>query len=369
MGARARSRALVAAFDRVVDHGATELVLISGYSGIGKSSIVSELHKLLVPPRGLFASGKFDQYKRDIPYATLAQAFQSLVRQLLSKEDSELGRWRDSLLEAVGANGWLMVNLIPELALIIGEQPPVADLPPQDRQNRFQLVFRRFLGVFARAEHPLALFLDDLQWLDRATLDLIEHLVVHPEVRHLLLLGAYRDNEVGPSHPLARMLARVRESGARAQEIPLAPLLRADVERLLADSLRAGQAQVRPLAGLVFEKTGGNPFFAIQFLLALAEEKLLAFDPAASGWRWDLPRIRAKGFTDNVVDLMAAKLGRLPPATRQGARTSRLSGKCRRDGGARPRPWRVRGRDACRPLGSRPGGPRPPLGPRLRLPS
>ncbi|HEY8017672.1 MAG TPA: AAA family ATPase, partial [Dongiaceae bacterium] len=316
-GRESEIETLVAAFDRVVDHGATELVLISGYSGIGKSSIVSELHKLLVPPRGLFASGKFDQYKRDIPYATLAQAFQSLVRQLLSKEDSELGRWRDSLLEAVGANGWLMVNLIPELALIIGEQPPVADLPPQDRQNRFQLVFRRFLGVFARAEHPLALFLDDLQWLDRATLDLIEHLVVHPEVRHLLLLGAYRDNEVGPSHPLARMLARVRESGARAQEIPLAPLLRADVERLLADSLRAGPAQVRPLAGLVFEKTGGNPFFAIQFLLALAEEKLLAFDPAASGWRWDLPRIRAKGFTDNVVDLMAAKLGRLPPATRR----------------------------------------------------
>ena len=308
---------LAAAFDRVVDQGATELVLISGYSGIGKSSIVSELHKLLVPPRGLFASGKFDQYKRDIPYATLAQAFQSLVRQLLSKEDAELGRWRDSLLEAVGANGWLMVNLIPELALIIGEQPPVADLPPQDRQNRFQLVFRRFLGVFARAEHPLALFLDDLQWLDRATLDLIEHLVVHPEVRHLLLLGAYRDNEVGPSHPLARMLARVRESGGRAQEIPLAPLARADVERLLADALHGEPAQVRLLAGLVFERTGGNPFFAIQFLLALAEEKLLAFDPAASGWRWDLPRISAKGSTDNVVDLMAAKLSRLPPATQR----------------------------------------------------
>ena len=197
MAARPRPNALLAAFDRVVAHGATELVLVSGYAGIGKSSLVNELHKALVPARGLFAAGKFDQYKRNIPYATLAQAFQSLVHQILGKSDSEMSAWRSALLDALGPNGQLMVNLIPELALIIGEQPPVADLPPQDRQDRFQLVFRRFLGVFARAEHPLALFLDDLQWLDTATLDLIEHLVTHPEVRHLLLIGAYRDNEVG----------------------------------------------------------------------------------------------------------------------------------------------------------------------------
>ena len=179
-------------------------MLVSGYSGIGKSSVVNELHKVLVPPRGLFAAGKFDQYKRDIPYATLAQAFQSLVRQLLGKSDAELSRWRDALLEALGPNGQLMVDLIPELELIIGEQPPVPELPPQDAQSRFQLVFRRFLGVFARPEHPLALFLDDLQWLDAATLDLLEHLVTEPDVRHLLLIGAYRDNEVDPAHPLMR---------------------------------------------------------------------------------------------------------------------------------------------------------------------
>ena len=165
-GREAEIGALLAAFDRVVGHGATELVLVSGYSGIGKSSLVNELHKALVPARGLFAAGKFDQYKRNIPYATLAQAFQSLVHQILGKSDSEMSEWRAALLDALGPNGQLMVNLIPELALIIGEQPPVADLPPLDRQNRFQLVFRRFLGVFARAEHPLALFLDDLQWLD-----------------------------------------------------------------------------------------------------------------------------------------------------------------------------------------------------------
>src|SRR5258706_11879732 len=154
--------ALLAAFDRVVANGTPELVLVSGYSGIGKSSVVNELHKVLVTPRGLFAAGKFDQYKRDIPYATVGQAFQSLVRSLLTQSEAELGRWRDSLVDALGPNGPLMVNLVPELELVIGKQPPVPDLPPRDAQNRFQMVFRRLLGVFARKEHPLALFLDDL---------------------------------------------------------------------------------------------------------------------------------------------------------------------------------------------------------------
>src|SRR2546426_4175803 len=197
---------LLAALNRMVTSGNPELVLVSGYSGIGKSSVVNELHKVLVPPRGLFASGKFDQYKRDIPYATLAQAFQSLVRPLLGRSEAEIGRWRDALSEALGPNGQLIVNLVPELELVIGKQPPVPDLPPQDAQRRFQMVFRRFLGVFARKEHPLALFLDDLQWLDAATLDLLKHLATHPEVQHLLLVGAYRDNEVGAAHPLMRTL-------------------------------------------------------------------------------------------------------------------------------------------------------------------
>src|ERR1700746_1773525 len=169
--------ALIALFDRVAAHGTSEPVLVSGYAGIGKSSVVNELHRALVPPRGLFASGKFDQYKRDIPYATLGQAFQSLVRSILSQSEAELGRWRDSLSEALGPNGQLIVNLVPGLELVIGKQPAVADLPPQDAQNRFQMVFRRFLAVFARREHPLALFLDDLQWLDSATLNLLAHLV------------------------------------------------------------------------------------------------------------------------------------------------------------------------------------------------
>src|ERR1700674_171378 len=236
--------ALLASFDRVVADGTLEFVLVSGYSGIGKSSVVNELQKVLVPPRGLFASGKFDQYKRDIPYATLAQAFQSLVRSLLGKSEAELSKWRDTLREALDPNGQLIVDLVPELELIIGKQPPVADLPPQDAQNRFQMVFRRFLGVFARQEHPLALFLDDLQWLDAATLDLLEHLLTHSEVRHLLLVGAYRDNEVSPSHPLLRTRGATRKAGAFVQEISLAPLAREDLGRLIADTL-----QVHPRPG------------------------------------------------------------------------------------------------------------------------
>src|ERR1700681_321930 len=252
--------ALIASFDRVVANGTLELVLVSGYSGIGKSSVVNELHKALVPSRGLFASGKFDQYKRDIPFATLGQAFQGLVRSLLTQSEAELGRWRDSLSEALGPHGQLIVNLVPELEFVIGKQPPVADLPPQDAHNRFQMVFRRFLSVFARKEHPLALFLDDLQWLDIATLDLVEHLVTHPEVRHLLLVGAYRDNEVSPSHPLLRTLEAIRKAGARIQEVVLAPLGLDDLGQLIADAMHCEPGRVRPLAELVQEKTGGNPF-------------------------------------------------------------------------------------------------------------
>jgi predicted ATPase/signal transduction histidine kinase len=306
---------LLTAFDRVVTHGGVGLMLVSGYSGIGKSSVVNELHRVLVPPRGLFAAGKFDQYKRGIPYATLAQAFQALVRGLLIKSEAELGHWRQLLLEALGPNGQLMVNLIPELALIIGEQLPAPDLPPQDAQRRFQVVFGRFLAVFARPEHPLALFLDDLQWLDTATLELLEHISTDPDARHLMLVGAYRDNEVTASHPLMRILESLRRSGQDFQEIVLTPLASNDVERLVADCLHAKPDRVQPLAELVFEKTQGNPFFVIQFVIALEEQGLLTFDSKSAVWDWDLARIKGQGFTDNVVDLMAMKLDRLPPKT------------------------------------------------------
>ena len=307
--------ALLAAFDRVVTSGRPELVLVSGYSGIGKSAVVNELHKALAPARGLFASGKFDQYKRDIPYATLAQAFQGLIRPLLGKSDAELAGWRDALMDALGPNGRLMIELVPDLKLLIGEQPPVVELPPQQAQSRLQQVLRRLLGVFARPEHPLALFLDDLQWLDAATLDMLADLLIQPDVQRLLVIGAYRDNEVDSLHPLTRKLSAIRDAGALIEEIRLEPLAREDLGRLIADTLSCAPRRAGPLAQLMHEKTGGNPFFAIQFISELAEEGLLNFDYDAARWRWELDRIRAKKYSDNVVDLMVGKLTRLAATT------------------------------------------------------
>jgi predicted ATPase/signal transduction histidine kinase/GAF domain-containing protein len=315
-GRAAEINTLLASFDRVVGGGRPELVLVSGYSGVGKSAVVNELHGPLILPRGLFASGKFDQYKRDIPYATLAQAFQSLIRPMLAKNEEELGRWRDAIREALGPNGQLMVDLVPELKLIIGEQHPVAELPPQDAQSRLQLVIRRFISVFTR-DHPLALFLDDVQWLDAATLDLMEDLLTHPDVKHLLLIGAYRDNEVGATHPLMRKLEAICQGGATVHDIVLKPLTHDDLEELLGDSLHCERGRVGPLAALVEQKTTGNPFFVIQFIYALFEEGLLVFDYAEGQWSWDLNRIHAKGYTDNVVDLMVEKLIRLPAGTQK----------------------------------------------------
>jgi PAS domain S-box-containing protein len=314
--------ALIECFDRVVTSGQPELVLVRGYSGVGKSSVVNELHRALVASRGLFASGKFDQYKRDIPYSTLVQALRSLVRPLLGKSDAELNSWRDDFMKALDPNGQLMVDLVPELKLIIGEQAPLPDLPQQQAQARFQLVFRRFISVFARPEHPLALFLDDLQWLDSATLDLLGDLLTRSEaapsdLQHLILIGAYRDNEVDAAHPLTRKLQAIRNAGTRIEEITLVSLGREHLKQLIADALRCEPPRAAPIAQLVHEKTGGNPLFAVQFISSLAEEGLLRFEPDAAGWSWDLERIRARGYTDNVLDLMVGKLTRLRPETQK----------------------------------------------------
>jgi PAS domain S-box-containing protein len=306
---------LLACFDRIAKGGAPELVLVSGYSGIGKSSVVNELHKVLVLPRGLFAAGKFDQYKRDIPYATLTQAFQKLIRPLLSKSDAELAGWREALLEALGPNAGLITDLIPELKLIIGEPSPVPELGPQQAQSRFQLVFRRFIGVFAQPEHPLALFLDDLQWLDAATLDLLEDLLTRSELQYLMLIGAYRENEVAAGHPLMRKLDAIKTAGGKVREITLEPLAREHLGQLIADALRCEPERSAPLAQLVYEKTGGNPFFAIQFISSLVDERMLTIVHGTGRWSWELGRIHAKGYTDNVVDLMIGKLSRLPAET------------------------------------------------------
>jgi predicted ATPase/signal transduction histidine kinase len=308
-------KTLLDCFERVVKSGAPALVLVVGHPGIGKSALVNELHKVLVPCGGLYGSGKFDQYKRDIPYSTLVQAFQNLVRPLLGKSETELMIWRSAFLEALGPNGRLVTDLIPELRLIIGDQPPIPELESRQAQIRFRLIFRRFVGVFARPEHPLALFLDDLQWLDTATLDVLEDLLTQSDMEHLMLIGAFRDNEADTAHQLMCKLDAIRQAGARVQEIHLASLARDDVGQLIADALRCDLAFVAPLVRLVHEKTAGNPFFLVQFLHEIVEASLLRLDHDTACWSWDLDRIDAKGYTENVVDLMIGRLNRLPTQT------------------------------------------------------
>ncbi|RZT28851.1 ATP-binding protein [Cupriavidus agavae] len=316
-GRETEVQTLLAAFERCTQKRSLEFALVSGYSGIGKSSVVNELHRALVPSRGLFAFGKFDQYNRGVPYATLVQAFRGLVRGLLAKAPAERLTWRSAFQEALAPNARLITDLVPELVSIIGQPEPVAPQEPKVALRRFSLTFQRFIGVFAHASHPLVLFLDDLQWLDAATLDFLEDLLVAGEVQHLLVIGAYRDNEVDSSHPLAMKLAAIRNAGVNLQEIRLTPLEPAHIEKLLADALHAEPAKVAPLARVVTDKSGGNPFFTVQFLNALVSDRLVTFSSETRQWSWDISRIGRKGYTDNVVDLMVRRIESLPPDFRE----------------------------------------------------
>ena len=304
--------ALRSAYDGVAAAGTPQFILFTGYAGVGKSALVHEYHRELVAGNW-FAAGKSDPYHRDIPYTTLTRAFAGLVRQLLCLPEKEIVWWRDRLAEALGINGRIILDLIPDLGTIIGPQHSVAEVSPQDAMNRFRRVVCRFLGVFATAEQPLILFFDDLQWLDAATLELLEHLLTEPEMRHLLLIGAYRDNEVDGTHPLAVTLNKLRARGASVTEMMLFPLRSADVAQLVGDALHCSPGRVRDLADLVHLKTHGNPFFAIQFLTHLEQEGFLRWRGAQEGWSWDTTSVHAQGFTDNVVHLLVGKLGRLSP--------------------------------------------------------
>ncbi len=303
---------LLTAFDRMAASGRRILVTVSGYAGVGKSSLVDALRQRIVEKHGYFITGKFDQYLRDIPYATITQACRELMKQLLAESETRIADWRQRMQEAVGANGQLIVEVLPHVELIIGKQPPVPALPPIETQNRFRRVFRQFLKVFTREAHPLVLFLDDLQWIDAASLQLIEYLFADSDPCCLLLIGAYRDNEVGAAHPLLSGLDVIRRGGAVVVDIELAPLSVEPLNRLVADMLHAQPASCESLTRLVFAKTEGNPFFFTQSLASLHKEGYLWFDARTRGWRWDLERIRASNFTDNVADFMAGKLRGLP---------------------------------------------------------
>jgi histidine kinase len=295
-----------------------ELMLVSGYSGIGKSAVVHEVNKPITRQRGYFISGKFDQFKRNIPYVAVIDAFGSLIRQVLTENSTQLEGWRSKILTALGSNGQVIIDVIPEVELIIGKQPEVPQLGSTESQNRFNRVFKEFIRVFTQKEHPLVVFLDDLQWADSATLKLMKLLVTDPDSRYLLLIGAYRDNEVSPTHPLIQTLDEIQKTGTIVNNIVLQPLDLANVTELMADTLNETE-RVKPLAELIWNKTGGNPFFLTQVLQALYQENLLKFDfnsLANGGWQWSLGEIQAIGITDkSVVELVAERIQKLPEKT------------------------------------------------------
>src|SRR6218665_19991 len=306
---------LLQGFERIARGGRPELILVRGYSGIGKSSVVHELHKPVVQRRGFFLSGKFDQLQRDVPYVTLAQAIRGLVQQLLAGTDEEVAWWRERLRQALQGNGQVIVDLVPQLSLLLGPQPAVPELPPAEAQHRFNQVFLRFLGVFATAEHPLVMFLDDLQWADLASLRLLQSLLTEEEAPAALWIGAYRDNEVSPSHPLMMTLGEGHKAMVAVTDLQLAPLSLEQLQHLVGDALPgAGAEVILPLSEQVHEKTGGNPFFLLQLMQALHHDGLLGRTPGG-GWRWDAEGVRARGYSDNIVDFMARNLHQLPAST------------------------------------------------------
>ena len=294
-------------FERVSE-GKSEMLLISGRSGIGKTALVQEMYMPVTQQRGYFISGKFDQFQRNIPYSAVINAFQDLVRQLLTENEEKLNFWRKKILKALGSNGQVIIDVIPEVELVTGPQPQVADLPHAETKNRFDLVFQNFIRVFTRPEHPLVLFLDDLQCVDTASLKLIQVFMAASDSRHLLLIGAYRDNEVSATQPLILTVDEIQKAGATVNRISLMPLNLQHVNQFVSDSLTCTPEKALPLAELVLAKTNGNPFFVGEFLKSLFEQKLIEFDYEHLNWKWSMAQIQAKGITDNVVELIVDRV-------------------------------------------------------------
>ncbi|MGK3964001.1 AAA family ATPase [Sorangium sp. So ce118] len=306
-GRDAERAALIDAFERA-SQGPLAVAVVAGYSGIGKSALVNELQRPVVERRGYFVSGKYDQLQ-NAPYGALIQALQDLVRQILTESEPVISAWKRRLLDALGASGQVIVDVIPDVERIIGPQPPVAPLGPTESQNRFNILFQQFIGAVATEDHPLAVFLDDLQWADTGSLNLIQLLAKNGVARHLLLVGSYRDNEVRDAHPLRETLADLRKGSTALCEIFLEPLTQEDITALISDALsRRPDPDLERLAALVFRKTEGNPFFASQFLSFLHAKEIIWFDAAAGQWAFSLERIHEAGVSADVAGLLAERL-------------------------------------------------------------
>ncbi|MDY6937966.1 MAG: AAA family ATPase [Cyanobacteriota bacterium] len=313
-GREAEVARLLAAFERVAA-GNREMVLVAGFSGIGKTAVVNEVHKPITRDRGYFIKGKFDQFNRSIPFSAFVQAFRDLMGQLLGESDADLAKWKRQILEAVGENGQVLIDAIPSLEQIIGSQPPAPELSGNAAQNRFNLLFDRFVGVFATQDHPLVMFLDDLQWADSASLNLLALLMEELEAGYLLVLGAYRDNEVFAAHPLKLTLDELGKREASVNTLTLAPLGCTDITHLVASTLLCAPEVAAPLSELVYQKTQGNPFFTTQFLQGLYEDGCITFATDAGYWQCNLAQVRQLALTDDVVAFMVGRLRKLPEVT------------------------------------------------------
>ncbi|MBO3459600.1 trifunctional serine/threonine-protein kinase/ATP-binding protein/sensor histidine kinase [Aetokthonos hydrillicola Thurmond2011] len=308
-GRETEVKTLLQAFERV-SNGSTEMMLVAGFSGIGKTAVVNEVHKPIVKQRGYFIKGKFDQFQRNVPLSGFVQAFRDLMGQLLTENDSQIQEWKSKILQAVGENGQVIIEVIPELEKIIGQQLSAQKLFGTEAQNRFNLLFQKFTQVFTSAKHPLVIFLDDLQWADSASLNLIQLFMAN--TGHLLLIGAYRDNEVTPAHPLILTLNEIRKKQATINTITLKPLNHVQLNQLVADTLKCTENLAWTLSELVYQKTEGNPFFATQFLKALYQDELIQFNFELGCWECDITEVTQQAVTNDVVAFMAFQLQRLP---------------------------------------------------------
>jgi predicted ATPase/serine phosphatase RsbU (regulator of sigma subunit)/tRNA A-37 threonylcarbamoyl transferase component Bud32 len=309
-------RKLLEAFDRV-SRGAVEMVLIAGYSGVGKTSLVSEIQKPVTQKKGYFIRGKFDQYQRNIPYSAIIQSLNELVNFLLTEDKSDLLKWKGKIEEAIGKNGQVLIDVIPNLEFIIGKQPPVDELQPTEARNRFNYVFRNFIRTITRREHPIVLFIDDLQWADTASLKLLQLLMNDSGNHYLLIVGAYRENEINASHPLIKTIDDIQEKSKYLANIQLGNLNYENVRDLIRATLKQNDPYLNPLIELIFKKTLGNPFFLTQFFRALYEEELLSFDFETKKWIWELSQIQQKNISDDVVELLAVKVSKLPALSQE----------------------------------------------------
>jgi predicted ATPase/anti-anti-sigma regulatory factor/tRNA A-37 threonylcarbamoyl transferase component Bud32 len=299
------------------NEGTTEFLLVSGYAGIGKSVLVNTIQRVIASRNGYFVSGKFDQLNRAVPYAVMGHVYRELVRNILTQSPQMLSQWKTRIEHAVGQNGQVLIDLIPELELVIGPQPAVQPLGATESQNRFNLTFQNFSRAFASKDYPLVIFLDDLQWIDPASLKLLQSLVTEARPPYTLLIGAYRDNEVDGTHLFSLALAEIRKAKTFAREIKLQPLTFPIVNELIADTLSCDPARSEPLAKAIFDKTQGNPFFMKQFMKTLNSEKLLTYDLASHAWKWDLAPILKLTVTDNVVQFMGDKIRRLSASSQR----------------------------------------------------